>query len=213
MAALEYLNDVPHNKLCGNRDANVVRFEELFQLLPGGELTPFYDGLPPSLTAFYECVSGIQVLWTKPYLYVRMLILIYGWHRLSRGTMNVSFNAFQHTDIANSHFGPGLSTTGWIISDLTNMVTTFQSKDIKVVDTRESVIIDLAKALLDQSLSFGVKVYVANAIYWASELADSISISLFVGIIKERIFPIVCIHNLVGLSLTVGTRFGNPFLA
>ena len=208
MAALEYLNDVPHNKLCGNRDANVVRFEELFQLLPGGELTPFYDGLPPSLTAFYECVSGIQVLWTKPYLYVRLLILIYGWHRLSRGTMNVSFNAFQHTDIANSHFGPGLSTTGWIISGLTNMVTTFQSKDIKVVGTRESVIIDLAKALLDQSLSFGVKVYVANAIYWASQLAKYVAESNALSYSRVEGDGVLGVHDFFG---TFGERVGQVF--
>ena len=200
LKSLKYLNEnlgVIDTKLCGNRDANVVRFNELF-LPPGKTLVPFTPDASNQIKNFYADVLqmdkdlGNDYTMTSHRANCRQLILIYGWHRLSRGTINPTFNSSTHIDVANSHFSEfteldkkpdnelvgteGLSDARSLIDLLTAFVSLYKN-----TTETETHLVKL-KALFDDIVKRpGVKLliagYLENAKEWARELAKYVQSS------------------------------------
>ena len=199
LGSIKYLNQLGdfNTKLCGNRDANVVRFNELF-LPPGKTLVPLTPNASNQIKNFYADVLhmdkdlGNDYTMTSHRANCRQLILIYGWHRLSRGTINPTFNSSTHIDVANSHFSEfteldkkpdnelvgteGLSNARALMALLTAFVSLYQARTGTETHIKElkQLFEDIVKI---PDVQLQCDAYVANALKWAKELATYVESS------------------------------------
>ena len=79
MEAINFLNGVGGTNLCGNRDANVVRFQEIMGDEPK-DLIELHSGVPEALKELYSDIGRwegyvTQVRYTASYVYNRMYTL------------------------------------------------------------------------------------------------------------------------------------------